>query len=70
MKKHRHISKDNKSQYKYVTEQLINGNKYWYIRVPNHTKKRYKTEAEAARAVDIILIKMGKSPVNILKKRT
>jgi hypothetical protein len=32
------------------------------------SRKRYKTEKQAAIAADMQLIKQGKNPVNILKK--
>lgn len=58
-----------KSKYKYVAGAHKNGEKWWSIKVPNYAHKRYKTEEEAAKAVDMILIGQGKEPVNILKRK-
>lgn len=63
-----HVNKYSKSKYKYVSHEHVNGFEYWRIGLPNYTKKRYKTELEAAKAVDMILIKEGKEPVNVLKR--
>lgn len=64
-----HASKYGKSKYKYVFNQKIDGHEYWRINLPGVSKKGYLTELEAAKAVDIILIKQGKEPVNILKRK-
>jgi hypothetical protein len=60
--------KDFPSKYRCVKGVTVNGKKYWQIRVYGYTKKLYKTEHEAAVAVDKIYIKKGKDPVNVLKK--
>ena len=58
-----------KSKYKYVAGFCYEDNTWlWQIRLPNITKKCYKTEIEAAKAVDMYLISKGKKPLNILKK--
>ena len=46
-----------------------NGNTYWSARICRTEKRGYKTEREAAKAVDIILIKNGREPVNILVRK-
>jgi len=60
--------KYSKSKYKYVIHEHVDEIEYWKINYPNHSQKRYKTEVDAAKAVDMILIKPGKEPVNILKR--
>lgn len=57
------------SKYKYVNKEPKNGEIFYRIGVPKYSKKRYKTEREAAIAVDKILIGQGKEPVNILKHK-
>jgi len=54
------------SKYKYVSQDLKNGEVKWRIGLPNVTKKRYATERAAALAVDKYLISIGKKPLNIL----
>ncbi len=44
----------------------INGKIDWVVNMKGITKSPFKTEREAAIAVDKILIKKGKEPVNIL----
>jgi hypothetical protein len=41
----------------------------WLIIVPGLTNKMFDNEREAAKAIDIWLIKQGKEPVNVLKKK-
>lgn len=41
---------------------------YWRAISCGIQKGGYKTEREAAKSVDMILIKKGKDPVNIMKK--
>lgn len=62
------------SKYKHVTFLIVNGkHKYWQgeLGLDNgrYWKKYCKTEKEAARAVDIKLIELGREPVNILKRK-
>ena len=57
------------SIYKYVICEHKGGQIWWKINYPNHSQNRYKTEVEAAKAVDVILIKLGKEPLNILKRK-
>ena len=48
-----------------IRTQLAN-NFYWVVNMPGVSKAHFKTEREAAIAVDKLLIKKGKAPVNIL----
>ena len=63
------VTKYEPSKYKYVNVEPRNGKVFYRIGVPNHSKKRYKTEREAAIAVDKILIGQGKEPINILVRK-
>jgi hypothetical protein len=63
-----HVNKYSTSKYKYVANENVNGFEYWSITLKDVTRKRYNTELEAAKAVDLILIRQGKEPVNILKR--
>lgn len=62
------------SKYKHVGHEIIKGGRvagtyeYWFITLSNYSRKRYKTERDAAIAVDKILISQGKEPINVLKK--
>ena len=56
------------SKYKYVCYYTVNDYEYWSITIKGVVKKTYKSELEAAKAVDLILIRQGKEPVNILKR--
>lgn len=58
------------SKYKYVTMVEYCGAVMWNARMYHGTGncKLYKTEKQAAMAVDMSLIKQGKEPVNILKR--
>ena len=59
-----------KSQYKHVSGiQDRSGNVTWIMNL-NVGWKEFESEREAAKAADIILIKRGKKPVNILTKQT
>ena len=58
-----------KSKYKYVIKELINGGVLWKMTVKGHCQKRYKTEREAAIAADKIMIAQGREPVNILVRK-
>jgi hypothetical protein len=62
-----------KSKYKYVvflrSTVKSEGLGYYTINIRGVTKKLYKTEREAAVAVDKYLIGKGKEPVNILVRR-
>ena len=55
------------SQYKYVQNLIQDGKDYWTISLPGVSKISFPSERDAAIAVDKILIKNGKQPVNILK---
>ena len=63
-------TKSIKSKYKGV-QGLISGSgiTYWSARICKTEKRGYKTEREAAKAVDLILIENGKEPVNILVRK-
>jgi hypothetical protein len=56
------------SQYKYVTIECSGEQEYFVLNMKGVSRKRYKTEKQAAIAADMQLIKQGKPPVNILKK--
>lgn len=64
------------SNYKHVCYAALNRSghyEYWqgYLTMPNGKQwnKLCKTEREAAIAVDIKLIELGREPVNILKRK-
>jgi len=61
-------SKYIKSNYLNVAGILKDGKKNWHITINGYSRELFKTEKEAAIAVDKILIKKGKEPVNILKR--
>ena len=58
------------SKYKGV-QGIISGSgiTYWSARICRTAERGYKTEREAAKAVDIILIKNGREPVNRLVRK-
>ena len=62
-------AKYEKSKYKYVIKELINGVVLWKMTIKGYSQKRYKTEREAAISVDKIMISKGKEPVNILVRK-
>lgn len=64
-----------KSQYKYVQgvrsrcrSHGSTGDISWMVTLPNVGRDVFETERLAAIAVDKILIKRGKEPINILKR--
>jgi hypothetical protein len=58
-----------KSQYKHV-EIVKSGERIYYrVSMPGVGKSGFSTEREAALAADKLLIKKGKEPVNILKRK-
>ena len=57
------------SKYKGVQGITGSGNTYWSARICSTEKRWYKTEREAAKAVDLILIENGREPVNILVRK-
>lgn len=61
------------SEYKYVTKKRRGGRVYWMFSLTLNGERMYstpyKTEREAALAVDEYLIRKGKPPVNILKPK-
>jgi uncharacterized protein YegP (UPF0339 family) len=62
------------TKYKYVVKYIdCYGEERFVTRYNNgntwSTRKIYDTEREAAKAVDMILIAMGKEPINILKRK-
>ena len=59
-----------KSQYKHVAGRTntTKGAIYWVVNIGGVSRDSFKTEREAAIAVDKYLISKGKEPVNILKK--
>lgn len=64
------IIKDTKSKkYKHVLKTEVNGHVYYRINIKGVSKIGYKTEREAALAVDKYLINKGKEPVNILVRK-
>jgi hypothetical protein len=58
-----------KSNYKGVDAITKSGYTFWRARICNVVKNGFKTEREAAKAVDLILIEKGKEPVNILVRK-
>ena len=61
-------AKNIKSKYKYVRGIEVSGNTYWVVIMKGISGEGFKTEYEAAKAVDVLLIKQGKEPVNVLKR--
>ena len=59
------------SKYKGVQGVMFGGseNILWSARICGTAKRGYKTEREAAKAVDLILIKNGREHVNILVRK-
>ncbi len=57
------------SKYKGVQGITISGHTYWSARICSTEKRGYKTEREAAKAVDLILIENNREPVNILVRK-
>jgi len=57
------------SKYKGVQGITTSGHTYWNARICGTEKRGYKTEREAAKSVDLILIENGKEPVNILVRK-
>lgn len=41
----------------------------WQVRIAKACSGLFDSEIEAAKAADVVLIKMGKDPVNILKRK-
>ena len=58
-----------KSNYKGVCGITGSGYTYWRAKICNVVKNGFKTEREAAKAVDLILIEKGKEPLNILVRK-
>lgn len=62
--------KDTKSEkYKFVVKTEVNEKTYWRVNMRGVSKIGYETEREAAMVVDKYLIRKGKEPVNILKRK-
>lgn len=58
------------SQYKYVSKLLVRGKKIrWQAHVRSSKAKSFDTERQAAIHVDKELIRLGREPVNILKRK-
>jgi hypothetical protein len=57
------------TQYMYVQRELKDGKERFRLHMPGVCAKRYDTEREAAIAADMQLLKQGKEPVNILKRK-
>jgi len=58
------------SIYKYVTATVHRSGKvYWRVRMIGVSNHSFPTERKAAIAADILLIKKGKEPINILVKK-
>ena len=64
-----HSIKYGKSKFKYVAKQIIGEEIRWSITINGYARKRYKTEREAAIAVDKIMIYAGKEPPNIFVRK-
>lgn len=57
-------------KYKYVFNISIKKYNYWFAKIPQFNySKSFKTEREAAIAVDKKFIEMGLFPINILKRK-
>ena len=54
------------SKYKYVAKHVFMSEERWANEYQG--TRFFSTEKEAAKAVDILLIKQGKEPVNVLKR--
>tara|TARA_R110000868_G_C10650488_1_gene744923 strand:+ start:117 stop:320 length:204 start_codon:yes stop_codon:yes gene_type:complete len=61
------IRKSIKSKYKYVYGMIIYDTEKYCARVGNRTGRNRLDERQAAKDADILLIELGKKPVNILK---
>lgn len=57
------------SKYKYVQNLKQDGKDVWCINMTGISKAKFDTERQAAIAVDKLLIKKGKEPVNILVRK-
>jgi len=57
------------SEYRYVVKEFKNGKEKFRLHMPGICAKRYDTEREAAISADMQLLKQGKEPVNILKRK-
>ena len=57
------------TEYMYVQRELKDGKERFRLHMPGVSSKRYDTEREAALAADMQLLKQGKEPVNILKRK-
>ena len=55
--------------YKNVEKTEVNDKVYYRVVIRGVSKIGYKTEKEAAIAVDKYLIRKGKEPVNVLKRK-
>ncbi len=62
-------TKYTKSIYKYVQNLNQDGEDWWTLNIRGVSKPKFKTEREAAIAVDKYFISKGKKPVNILVKK-
>lgn len=58
-----------KSKFKHVTQVTVEGVLKWQGKI-YQTHKYFDKEREAAKWVDIMLIKHGRKPVNVLKPKT
>ncbi len=54
-------------QYKYVSRVERSGNIHYATTIHGLGHKKYDTARDAAKAVDMYLIRNGKAPVNVLK---
>jgi hypothetical protein len=57
------------TKYKYVERTEVNDKVYWRVTMRGVSKIGYDTEREAALVVDKYLLRKGKEPVNILKRK-
>lgn len=57
------------SEYKYVANMKQNGKDGWCVNMAGISKSTFNTERQAAIAVDKIMIRNGKDPVNILVRK-
>tara|TARA_R110000824_G_scaffold280882_1_gene469150 strand:+ start:344 stop:547 length:204 start_codon:yes stop_codon:yes gene_type:complete len=61
------VRKSIKSKYKYVYGMILYDVKNYCARVGNRTGRNRLDERQAAKDADIMLIELGRKPVNILK---
>lgn len=56
-------------KYKYTTQTGMGKRRHWTTSLPGMSRKTYKSEKDAAVAVDMFLIKNSLEPINVLKRK-